>query len=452
MIEKSMLQKVNQQQDARGVPLSTCAPESLEDYEKALYQFQSYFGDPTVTLSKTLERDPGFVMGHVFMANAMLMVTERQYLPMIKESIESAEALSYKSNDREKALTVAARHWMEGRWDQASAVWDQVLADYPLDAMTIQCAHLTDFYLGDATSLRDRIARVMGHWSKEIPGYSYILGLQAFGFEECNQYDKAEIAALSALEIEPRDPWSVHALTHVMEMQNRFEEGQAFLRNTSHNWAPKNGFAFHNWWHLGLFHLEQEDFDGALKLYDDEIFVDDADLSMQLLDASALLWRLHLQDVDVNQRWEANANLWTNKIDIETGYYAFNDVHAIIALLGADRISGAELILQKMKSAVNTNSDLTAMMIRDVGVPVGSAMIDFAKGNYDKVIHSLYPIRSIANRFGGSHAQRDILTQTLIEAAIRSGKKRLVSNLLNERSINKPFSPLTKRFKNKIAA
>ena len=447
-----MLQKVTQQQDARGVPVSTCAPESLQDYETALHQFQSYFGDPTVTLSKTLQHDPEFVMGHVFMANAMLMMTERQYLPMVKESIEAAEALSYKSNDREKALVFAARQWMEGRWDQACAVWDQVLADYPLDAMTIQCAHLTDFYLGDAISLRDRISRVMGHWTKQAPGYSYILGLQAFGFEECNQYDRAETAALSALEIEPCDPWSVHALTHVMEMQNRFDAGQAFLRDTSDNWSPENGFAFHNWWHLGLFHMEQEDFDGALKLYDDEIFVEDTDVAMQLLDASALLWRLHLQGVDVSARWKANANLWTNKLDTETGYYAFNDLHSLIALLGADRISAAELILEKMESAASNNPSLTAMMARDIGVPAGSAMIDFAKGNYENVINRLYPIRSIASRFGGSHAQRDILTQTLLEAAIRNGSKGLAANLLNERSIQKPFSPLTTRFKKKLAA
>ena len=44
------------QQDARGNPVSSCQPESLDDYERALYQFQSYFGDPTETLAATLER------------------------------------------------------------------------------------------------------------------------------------------------------------------------------------------------------------------------------------------------------------------------------------------------------------------------------------------------------------------------------------------------------------
>ena len=126
-----MLQNQTNHTDARGVPFSECKGESIDDYETALYQFQSYFGDPTETLAETLKEDPEFVMGHIFNASAMLMMSERQYLPAVKESIEKAEALATKSNDREKALTAAARKWMEGCWDQACVLWDRVLADYP---------------------------------------------------------------------------------------------------------------------------------------------------------------------------------------------------------------------------------------------------------------------------------------------------------------------------------
>jgi tetratricopeptide (TPR) repeat protein len=446
-----MIPNKNIQADARGIPVSSCNPESLNDYETAIYQFQSYFGDPTETLATTLENDPEFVMGHIFNASAMLMMSERQYLPMVKESIETAESLASKSNDREKALTAAARHWMEGRWDQASVIWDRVLGDHPRDAMAIQCAHLTDFLMGDAVNLRDRIGRVIGHWDGDTPGYSYILGMQAFGLEECNQFDKAEEAARGALDIEARDGWTVHALTHVMEMQNRYEEGQEFLQSTTDNWAPNNGFAFHNWWHLGLFHIEQEDFDGALKLYDEQILPGDSDVSMQMLDASALLWRVHLQGVEVGSRWQTIADLWARKAPVENGYYAFNDLHAIAALVGAGRLNEAREVHQDLTQAAVNNPELTRMMANDVGVPACAAMIAFGEGRYDEVVAQIFPIRTIACRFGGSNAQRDILTQTLIEAAIRDGQTGLASNLINERSVHKPFSPLTRRFKNKLS-
>jgi len=437
--------------DARGVPVSSCKPGSLDDFETALLQFHSYFGDPVETLSTTLESDPEFVLGHIFVASALLMMTERQYLPMILEHIEIAESLAGKANSREKLLTTAARQWAEGRWDKAVITWDRVLAEYPRDAMALQLAHLTDFYRGDCFNLRDRVGRVMASWDKKVPGYSYILGMQAFGFEECNQYEKAEIIALDALEMEPRDAWSVHALAHVLEMQGRFEEGKTMFIDREKDWAPDNGFAFHNWWHLALYHIEHEDFDGALALYDAQILPGDSDVYLQMADASALLWRLHLQQVDVGSRWDRLADLWVSKTPLENGYYAFNDMHAVIAFVGSGRFEEAREVLTAVKSAALKNVGVTAMMAQDVGIATCSAMIAFAQQAYQEAIDLLLPIRTIAHRFGGSHAQRDILTQTLIESAIRGGDTHLATNLISERKVHKPFTPLSQRFANKLA-
>jgi Flp pilus assembly protein TadD len=47
----------------------------------------------------------------------------------------------------------------------------------------------------------------------------------------------------------------------------------------------------------------------------------------------------------------------------------------------------------------------------------------------------------MAHRFGGSHAQRDVLSLTLIEAALRSGQGRLARALMAERTALKPTSP-----------
>lgn len=41
---------------------------------------------------------------------------------------------------------------------------------------------------------------------------------------------------LQGLELNQQDPWSAHALTHVLEMQGRFEEGITFLESTVKDW------------------------------------------------------------------------------------------------------------------------------------------------------------------------------------------------------------------------
>ena len=48
--------------DSRGVSLSPCKTDALQDFETALIQFQSYFGDPTEALShKSNDRQQRFL-------------------------------------------------------------------------------------------------------------------------------------------------------------------------------------------------------------------------------------------------------------------------------------------------------------------------------------------------------------------------------------------------------
>ena len=62
---------------------------------------------------------------------------------------------------------------------------------------------------------------------------------------------------------------------------------------------------------------------------------------------------------------------------------------------------------------------------------------------HPRTIELLRPIRNLAHRFGGSHAQRDILDLTLIEASFRAGNAQLAGALVAERAALRPHSPIT---------
>ena len=47
-------------------------------------------------------------------------------------------------------------------------------------------------------------------------------------------------------------------------------------------------------------------------------------------------------------------------------------------------------------------------------------------------------VRDVSHRFGGSHAQRDLLSLTLIDAAWRAGQRNLARHVLAERLAQKP--------------
>ena len=430
--------------DARGEPTSTTSAEALALYERAVGEFQGYVGDPVASMDQALVADPSFALGHGLRAAALLLTSERRFLAEARRSVELLA--QHAGNTRERGHATALRRFAGGDWRGAALDLDQVLEEHPCDAVAVQTAHQLDFLVGDAVHLRDRVARVLPRWSPAQPGYSYLLGMYAFGLEECNQYHEAEHYAGRALDIEPRDGWSVHALGHVMEMQGRFDEAIAFYRATEQNWAPGNVFSFHNWWHLALWHIERDEWQAVLDLYDTQIWPDPAsDFSMQMLDASALLWRLRLYGMDLEGRWEVLADAWERKSADENGYYPFNDMHALMAYLGAGREQAAQGLLADLRRVAAQGTDGNAVMTREVGLPVAEGMMALAHGDADAAVEHLLPVRTVAHRFGGSHAQRDVVSQTLLHAAFEAGRKGLGLNLANERVERKPGSPLAWR-------
>jgi tetratricopeptide (TPR) repeat protein len=302
--------------------------------------------------------------------------------------------------------------------------------------LALQSAHLLDFFRGDALNLRNRVSRVLPHWDRSMPGYSYVLGMHAFGLEEMNQYPQAEAEARRALEIEPRDGWAVHAATHVMEMQGRIDEGIAWLESRQQDWAPENAFAYHNWWHLALFYLDGARYDRVLKLYDEGVHPEPAQIALTLVDAAALLWRLYLERVDLGTRFEAVADEWERQLDSEAGYYAFNDFHAAMAFAACGRSQPLGRVQEALVRTAQGDNAL-ASMAREVGIPLVAAIEAFGAGDYGRAIARMEPVRDAANRFGGSHAQRDLITLTLIEAALRSGDRARAKHYLAERRVLK---------------
>ena len=81
--------------------------------------------------------------------------------------------------------------------------------------------------------------------------------------------------------------------------------------------------------------LEAGETERVLALYDGPIKGGESEVTLDMLDASALLWRLHLTGTDVGDRWEAIADRWMPLAG--AGNYTFNDAHAMMAFVGSGR-------------------------------------------------------------------------------------------------------------------
>ncbi|MGH8085099.1 MAG: tetratricopeptide repeat protein [Lysobacter sp.] len=414
--------------------------ESLAAFEQASHELRCYIDDPVARVERALAASPAMTMAHVLKAWLHLLGTEPADLPVARDCLRRGGALP--ANERERGHLRAIGLLLEGRWRAAAHVLEDISADYPRDALALQAGHLLDFFTGDARMLRDRIARALPAWSPSQPGHHALLGMYAFGLEECGQYAQAERYGRLSVEQQRRDGWGWHAVAHVMEMQGRTDDGIAWLRSDTEAWSRDSAFAVHNWWHLALFQLELGRIDEALRLFDGPIHGARSPLAMDLIDATALLWRLQLRGVDVGGRWETVADQWAPLAG--AGNYAFNDWHAMMAFVGSGRGKAQQAVLESLQAVAATSTGDTAAFAREVGLDAARAIQAFGEARHADAVALLRPLRGHAQRFGGSHAQRDLLDLTLLEAAIRGGQQPLAVALAAERTAQRPESPLNR--------
>ena len=233
-----------------------------------------------------------------------------------------------------------------------------------------------------------------------------------------------------------------------MEMQGRPQDGIGWMIAREEHWSgDDNFFRVHNWWHRALFHLDLEQAEEVLSLYDGPIRQDRSLVALDMIDASALLWRLQLSGHDVGDRWKELATAWDNHADGRT--YPFNDWHAVMAYLATDRHRDIERILMAWR---NADGGEIADWGRRFALPLVEGFVAFWRRDYDQATDLLQGARFIAYGFGGSHAQRDIIDWTLTEAAIRANRTGLAQALAHERLALKPHSGINLGLKSRAFA
>jgi hypothetical protein len=253
------------------------------------------------------------------------------------------------------------------------------------------------------------------------------------------------------------------------------------LRSTEHEWSQCNLLAVHNYWHMCLYHLERNEHDKAIQIFDD-IFAARTHLNATLdfVDMVSLLYRLQLDltSLDLTERWRTLRDAYRSRF--EHHGYLFNDMHAAMLLACSNKTSDqpSEDTLKFVNSfkeftsrSVENDENLSVLVSqarsgqkesnylkklnRELGAKVFDSFFYFEEGEFDKVVDLLYPIRHDLIRMGGSNAQRDLLSQMLVQAALRSKNKlhnRIGVAVLSEREALKPQSSLTRRIKSRFAA
>ena len=402
-----------------GERASDAAPRGM----RALTDMLANRGRPGEEIDRILDDHPRSIFAHCLRLAVIVRDDNRAAEAALAASIAAITLAGSAAGDRAHRHAAAATLWLEGD-TLALEGYAALAAEEPRDIIALAVAHALDFRLGDRPMLRDRVARALRHWTSATQGYAAVLAMYAFGLEENGDYRHAERLARRALALEPGLAPAIHVLAHVMEMEGRAHEGLALLAANEAAWADGSGFAIHIAWHRALFHLQLNDGTGARAVYDAQIASSALPNLSVLADASALLWRLELRNVDLGARWQPLADRWEKaRLDDARPFFR---VHAMAAFAAAGRRQAATRLLESMPR-VDISDAAPVSTEQALARPVSEALLAFAARDYAACIAVLERVSRIADRCGGSLAQCKLSHLTFVEATRRAGQTLLAA-------------------------
>ena len=174
--------------DDRGLELTTESAMAAAAFNRTVREYFEYRLAASKSAKDILAQDPDFVMGHCLRGYLFMLFGTTRVHDAARGHLAAAQGGAEKVTKRERTHVLALQSWLEGDMRKTCAVWDEILVEHPHDLLALRLQHFAYFWLGNAPELRNAPARVLESWDDSLPGYSYVLGMFAFGLEECGQY------------------------------------------------------------------------------------------------------------------------------------------------------------------------------------------------------------------------------------------------------------------------
>jgi tetratricopeptide (TPR) repeat protein len=427
--------------DAQGQSIVAASANSVDLLAQTIDAYLGARVNTRERLGALLEADPSCVMAHCLDGYLHMLSSKRTGFASAAAAVaraSSAASAPTGASHRERLHIDALSTWSGGDLRGAAYIWDAILAEYPRDIVALKVSQFVLSYLGESARMQATVERVLPAWERSVPGYGFLLGCHAYALEEMGHYEKAEAVGRRAIEINPSDIWAAHAVAHVAEMQGRRHDGLSWISSLADRWALCNNFTFHLRWHEALLHLDLERYATVLQLYDDQVRRQRNDEYLDVTNAVSLLWRLEQANVDVGARWQELADQARGHVGDHA--LVFADLHYLMAIAAAGDADGMERFMDSCSRFAVADGGTEASVMAEVGLPLARAVLAHRRGAYGEVVDLLLPLRSEIKRIGGSHAQRDLFDQLLIDAAHRGNRLHDASSLLAERTARRPLN------------
>ncbi|MBW4687954.1 MAG: tetratricopeptide repeat protein [Komarekiella atlantica HA4396-MV6] len=405
--------------DAQGLVVTTDSANAIAAINRFIDQALGYSKNAEAAILQAIAADPTCVLAHAYAAAYYLTQENSKAWQRAVPYLQILQQPLAKITVREKLYVQAILAWANQEIDLAIACHEEIANQFPRDLISVQQGQYHYFYTGNKEKLLEIAQKVL----PSNPQQHYLYGMVAFGLEQCHQLKAAEKIAHQAIALNRSDPWAHHAIAHVMETQERADEGIAWMESFADTWENCNSMLYtHNWWHIALYYLQLENYQKVLKLYDTHIWeYANKQSPKDQVGAISLLLRLELSGVDVENRWQGISPYIYSRINEHA--LPFQDLHYVYALAKAGHHDWLNQMLQSMQyHTLSINPFLRQSWI-EVAIPAARGMVAHAKGDFNTSVAELKPVLSRLHEIGGSHAQRVLFGQVYQDAVLSAQKQ-----------------------------
>jgi hypothetical protein len=392
------------------MPITTSVPAAANAIHRFADEFISHGAGAGVILD-AVAADPDCALAHAYAAALYLTQLTREGHAKAAPHIAAAEQAAGGCTPREIATIAAMAAWAGGDERAAVSLLRAVVESAPHDLVAAKLCQILELGIGDIVGMLRTSA--MAAAGAERSGFA--LGLHAFALEQAGHPAVALRFAQRALECHPEtDPWAQHAVAHALIAIGQPLEARAFLYGVSQSWERCSSFMqTHNWWHLALLELDLDNPDGALALFDAQVWGVRKGHTQDQINAISLLARLNMAGVETRERWEDIASYVAPRAADQIS--DFLDLHYLMALTQAGRDDAASDLIARLQA-------------HPVAGALAAGIAAHARGDHCAAVTAMAAVRRNFDQIGGSNVQR-----SLFDAIFNDSMMRLQESLDGQR-------------------
>lgn len=240
--------------------------------------------------------------------------------------------------------------------------------------------------------------------------------------EEQGRYDEARALAEGVLGEQPGCAHAAHIVAHVNYETGEHAEGIGWLDE----WQRQHRIVLYNThfpWHTALHALALGELDEALRRFEESIGPE------ALIDGGSLLWRCRLAGAavqDAGRRAAAAAAPALEALPIP--FAAFSACFALAAAGDADQLAS---LCRRLEADPRP-------AFADVVASVARALLAVVEGRAEDAVGIVEGLAGELPRVGGSHAQLEVVEDTLLHALVAAGRGEQAEPVLRARLQRRP--------------